>query len=117
MNKILIKSLLSKIERLEAFEERASITFENISIRVESYGGIAIFLEIHPKNGSSIPIGNGRIDIECVLYGEKNTILESYDRSLNSKDFFGFELMKFVFTDDNIANEIKKIRIYPKIRS
>ncbi|MET2984823.1 hypothetical protein [Aureibaculum conchae] len=117
MNKILAKSLLSKIERLEAFEERASITFENISIKVQDWGGIIIFFEIHPKTGSSIPIENGRINIECILYGQENSILETDYKSLYPEDFFGFELIRFTFNDKNIADEIKKIRIYPKISS
>lgn len=116
MNKVLEKSLLNKIERLEAFEERASIIFENLSIKVQSWGGIQIFLEVYPKNGSSIPVENGYITIECILYGEENKILETSNRGIYPEDFFGFELIKFTFNDDNIADEIKKIRIYPKIR-
>jgi hypothetical protein len=116
MNKVLEKSLLNKVERLEAFEERASVTFENLSIKVESWGGISIFLEVYPKNGSSIPIENGSITLECILYGEENKILETANTYVNPKNFFGFELVTFTFNDENIADEIKKIRIYPKIR-
>jgi hypothetical protein len=101
---------------LEAFEERASVTFENLSIKVQSWGGIAIFFEVYPRNGSSIPVENGNITLECILYSEGNKILESDNRSIYPEDFFGFELVKFNFNDENIADEIKKIRIYPKIR-
>ncbi|TXD50718.1 hypothetical protein [Polaribacter sp. IC063] len=117
MNKVLEKSLLNKVERLEAFEERASINFENLSIKVSSWGGITIFFEVYPKNGSSIPVENGNINLECILYGKENKILETDNRSLYPEDFFGFELVKFIFNDENIADEIKKIRIYPKIGS
>jgi hypothetical protein len=116
MNKVLEKSLLNKVERLEAFEERASVTFENLSIKVQSFGGIAIFFEVYPRNGSSIPVENGSITIECILYGEGNKILETDNTYVNPKNFFGFELVKILFNDINIADEIKKIRIYPKIR-
>lgn len=116
MSKILEKSLLNKVERLEAFEERASIILENLSIKISSWGGITMFFDVYPKNGTSIPVENGNITIECILYGEENKILETSNRGIYPEDFFGFELVKFIFNDENIANEIKKIRIYPKIR-
>jgi hypothetical protein len=115
MDKVLEKSLLNKVERLEAFEERGSVTFENLCIKVQSYGGVAIFLEVYPRNGTSIPLENGYIKIECILYGNDNNILETNNSSLDPKNFFGFELIQILFNDINIADEIKKIRIYPKI--
>lgn len=117
MNKVLEKSLLNKVERLEAFEERASITFENLSIKAPEYGTMTIFFEVYPRGGSSLPNEKGNITIECILYGEENTILDTSNRHIFPEDFFGFELIKFYFTDRDIANKTKKIRIYPKIRS
>lgn len=117
MNKVLEKSLLNKVERLEAFEERASVTFENLSIKVKNSDYVQFFFEVYPRNGSSIPIENGLITIECILYGEQNKILETANSYVNPKDFFGFELISFLFYEENIVNEINKIRIYPKIRS
>jgi hypothetical protein len=52
MKEILGKSLLQKIERLKAFEERMKIRLENISIRITEHNWIKVFCEVHPVNGT-----------------------------------------------------------------
>ena len=111
MKEILAKSLLNKIERLEAFEERLSVRFENISVKVDSYGWVHIFLELHSNAGTSI---SQRMQIECIAYDIEGLILETTWARVNENDFFGFEVLKFNFHEDDIAYKINKIRIYPK---
>ena len=43
MKEILAKSLLNKIERLEAFEERLSVRFENISIKIYANNAVSVY--------------------------------------------------------------------------
>ena len=43
MKKVLEKSLLNKIERLEVFEERLGIRFENLSIRIDNPDFVNVF--------------------------------------------------------------------------
>ena len=54
MKDILAKSLLNKIERLEAFEERLGVRFENISVIVESNDRFRLFFELYSNSGTSL---------------------------------------------------------------
>lgn len=111
--KQLEKILLKKIERLDAFEERLGVTFENISLRVDnSYVWGTLFFELHSSNGTEL---NESIKIECVFYGNDGSILNKESTSVYKDDFFGFKLIEFTFTGNiEIANSISKIRIYPQ---
>lgn len=109
------KILLKKIERLDAFEERLGVTFENISLKLDdSYIWAKLFCELHSLNGTKL---NESIDIECVLYSNDGSILEKESECVYEEDFFGFELVEFSFSGNiEMANNISKIRIYPKKR-
>lgn len=113
--KQLEKILLKKIERLDAFEERLGVTFENISLKLDdSYIWAKLFCELHTSNSTKL---NESIEIECVLYSNDGSILEKKSESVYEDDFFGFELIEFSFTGNiEIASNVSKIRIYPKKR-
>lgn len=113
--KQLEKILLKKIERLDAFEERLGVIFENISLKLDdSYIWAKLFCELHSSNGTKL---NESIKIECVLYSGDGSILEKESVSVYEEDFFGFELIEFSFTGNiDMANNVSKIRIYPKKR-
>ena len=111
MKKILEKSLLQKIERLEAFEDRMKIRLENLSIKIDNNNWLTLFCEVHPLNGTTI---NEYIEVECVIYDNEGTILEVDSKSLDEEDFFGFEILKFDFYDKELVDKIGKIRLYPK---
>ncbi len=108
-HKQLEKNLLKRIERLEAFEERLEVSIQNISIKVENY--ITLFCELHPINGTSI---EEDINIECVIYDKEGLVIDKTSASIDSDDFFGFEILEMNFFGDNIGEQINKIRIYPK---
>lgn len=115
MKELSEKALLKKVERLEVFEERMRIRLENISIIIdgyEDYNWLKIFCEVHPLTGTSI---DESIRIECVIYEKEGAILWSENIIILDSNFFGFELIKFQCQEDNIAENIGKIRIYPKI--
>lgn len=102
--------LLKKIERIEAFEEKLGIRFENISIKiVNDSNDFTLYCEAHSTSGTSI---DDYIKIECVLYDGEGMVLEKRSNTLSPSNFFGFEVLEF----NRIGNaaEVSKIRIYPK---
>jgi len=111
MNELLGKSLTKKVERLEAFEERLSVRFENISIKAEDDGWFTLFCEVHSANGSTI---EEDIDIECVIYDEEGSILDKENTRIFKDEFFGFEIIDIAFQEDGMADRVGKIRLYPK---
>ena len=111
INDILAKSVLKKIERLEAFEERFGISIQNFSI--ENFSLFIIYCEVHPIEGNSI---KEDIELQCVFYDLDGLILNKTYYRLKKTDFFGFEVVNFTFYSDVIEMipQISKIRIYPK---
>jgi hypothetical protein len=107
------KYLLGRIERLEAFEERFGITFQNISV-VKSHV-LEIYLELHSLSGTTIPYEK-MFDLECVFYDMEGKIIFSESRMIFPDRFFGFELIKFYSSNkfNSKEEQISKIRIYPK---
>jgi len=105
------KQLLKKIERLESFEERLGVSFENISIKINNDSRFFLFCEIHSNAGTTI---TNNLSVECVLYDLEGSILGKETRYINKDNFFGFELIEIAFYEDYIANRVNKIRLYPK---
>lgn len=103
------KSLLKRVERLEAFEERFEISIQNISFKIESF--ITLFCEVHPVNGTSI---KEDFEIECVIYDIDGLVLDKKKSYIDSDTFFGFEVIELNFFGDDVSKQISKIRIYPK---
>jgi hypothetical protein len=108
MNEILEKSLLNKVERLEAFEDRMNIRFENFSARVSS-NNMVLYCEVYPTIGTEL---TENITIECVIYDLEGAILKKETSYIYESDFFGFEVLEFNFSDS--VDKAGKIRIYPK---
>ena len=111
MKEILAKSLLDKIERLEAFEERLDVRFENISVKIYENNSISVYCEIHSNNETTI---SQTIKSECVLYDD-GQILDVKQAYVLKDNFFGFEILEFYFGDEGIASKISKLRLYPKL--
>lgn len=114
MEDILAKSLLNKIERLEAFEERLNVRFENISIKISGYdnGWFSIFLELYSNTGTKL---EQLTKIECVAYDINGQILGVKNTHAFKEKFFGFEVFELVFQVDGIAEKVNKLRLYPKL--
>ncbi len=112
--KELEKILLSKIERLEAFEERMNVRLENLSIKINDIddGDFTLFGELHPRDGGTEL--KGRINLMCIVYNAKGEIIKKKQDAIFPEDFFGFEVFDFDFYEDGIIHEIGAIRIYPK---
>ncbi|MCB0539722.1 MAG: hypothetical protein KDE33_19555 [Bacteroidetes bacterium] len=107
------KRLIKKIERLEAFEERLGVSLQNLSLKIDdSYIWATIYCEVHSTNGTTL---EDALNIECVLYDNDGSIIDKKSAYIDSDDFFGFELIELTFTGDiSIAEQVSKIRIYPK---
>lgn len=105
------KKLHNCIERFEAFEERLNVSLENISINVynEYSNYIEIFCEVHSTNGLTI---NESMQIEFILYNHESKIIKGAVSSIQSSQFYGFEIVNQQISLDNI-DDIAKIRIYP----
>jgi hypothetical protein len=110
MNDILAKSLLNKIERLEAFEERLGVRFENISLKVLDNGWVNLMFELHTDSTTL----EETIKIEGTAYDVDGQILEVETTYAIKDRFFVFEVFKLSFQEDGIADKINKLRLYPK---
>ncbi len=113
MKDILAKSLLNKIERFEAFEERLSVRFENTSVKVDDDGWVSIFFELHSNKGTTL---EETISVECTAYDSEGHILGVRNSYAIKDRFFGFEVFELQFAESNIADKINKLRLYPKKR-
>lgn len=111
MKDILAKSLLNKVERLEAFEERLSVRFENTSIKVDDDGWVSILFELHSNKGTTL---DGTIVVECTAYDKDGQILGIQNNYAIKDRFFGFEVFELRFAENDIADKINKLRLYPK---
>ena len=109
--KMLAKQMLKRVERLEAFEERCGIYFENLSINIMNGQYFKLFGEIHASSGSKL---KNNIEINCIIYDKDNNILEKGTTFILSDKFFVFEVFEFNFYTENIANQVHKIRLFPK---
>jgi hypothetical protein len=111
MNDILAISLLNKIERLEAFEERMNVRFENISVKVESNDSFSVFFELYSNSGTNL---DETVFIDFVVYDIDGNILELQKNYASKDTFFGFQIFKFACYEDSILDKVSKIRIFPK---
>jgi|GEM_PF-2341452 len=108
MKEILEKSLLQKIERLEAFEDRLKIRIEKLQINMGEHGYFELFCEINPLVGTEI---SDNIKIECVIYDTTGGILDIKRDFIMKDNFFGFRILCFTI---KFNETIGKIRIYPQ---
>jgi hypothetical protein len=112
MNDILAKSLLNKIERLEAFEERLGVRFENISVIVESNGGFRVFFELYSNSGTSLD--ENTVLIDFVVYDIDGKILKVRTDYASKDKFFGFQIFEFGCYENSIIDKVGKIKLFPK---
>lgn len=111
--KQMANSFLSKIERLDAFEEKFNITLERLSINIRSDDGWFNLLgEIHPRSGVNI---TEKIKLLCVIYDKEGSVIIHDYYIIYPEDFYGFKIFEFKIQEDNIADKVGNIRLYPQI--
>ena len=108
--------LTSKIERLEAFEERLMVSFKSLSAFMDAnayedddYIMVDIHGEIHSTTGTKI-----KNDVTAVIavYDDSDRVIGTAESTYYSEDFFGFET--FSESVHISVRDVAKIRIYPK---
>ena len=101
------------IERLEAFEERASVRLESLGAVLLPVSGDLVYLkvrgELHPQSGTEL-----LRDVELVFaaYDASSKIIGTSSCRFHTEGFFGFEI--FETTVQLHVNILKRIRIIPK---
>lgn len=110
--KMLSKNLTKSVERIEAFEEKLGIKIENVIVNVsDNFEFIKVLFDMYALNGKSL---NSSLYLTTSYYGEDNNLLGISDLIyVDEHSFMGFETCEIVGEVDN-ANEVKKIRLYPK---
>ena len=109
------KDLTSKIERLEAFEDRMGITFKSLSAFMDNddddndYITVDVRGEMHAASGTKI---NDDVALVIAVYDDSDRVIGTSESRYYSDDFFGLD----TFSESvNISlRNVAKIRIYPK---
>jgi hypothetical protein len=105
--------ITSKIERLEAFEERLGISLENVSAFVDDDGSSSIPLqvcgEILTRNGSEI---QEDIELSIAAYDPSGRVVGTASKCYRASSFSGLEIFKI--STYLPVSSISKIRVYPK---
>jgi len=108
--------LTSKIERLEAFEERLMVSFKSLSAFMDAdededddYIMVDVRGEIHAAIGTKI---KNDITVVIAIYDNSDRVIGTSESTYYSEDFFGFDT--FSESVHISVKNIAKIRIYPK---
>jgi hypothetical protein len=108
--------LTSKIERLEAFEERLMVNFKSLSAFMDAdededddYIMVDVRGEIHAATGTEI---KNDITMVIAIYDKSDRVIGTSESTYYSEDFFGFDT--FSESVHISVRNIAKIRIYPK---
>ena len=111
------RELLNKIERVQVFEEKLGITYENISIRIsEPFDEIELTIFADVRLVDEVKFQkNSMIETKVTFYDEDNYILDMLSDHINVRDFLGFETRRLYsrYIDFKLE-DIAKIRILPR---
>lgn len=102
-----------KIERVDAFEKRLNLSLEKLAIRLDNEGNgwVKILGELHLVSENEF---NENFQLVCVLYDTFGGIIDQKVKFYPPESFYGFDVFEFVFIQDNLANDVGSIKIYPK---
>lgn len=104
--------LTSKIERVEAFEERVGVRFQGMSAFLDAdddYISLRVHGEIHASSGAEL---SDDVSVVIAVYDQSDRVVGTDTSYYYSESFFGFEA--FSETLSLSIRNISKIRIYPK---
>lgn len=105
--------ITSKVERLEAFEDRLGVSIESYSVFLEAHDSDSIYISVYgefsTKSGTTL---NQDTSLIVAAYDSEGRIVGSSDTYFGSEDFFGMEVFDLTFRVP--VKNISKIRIYPK---
>lgn len=108
--------LTSKIERLEAFEERLMVSFKSLSAFMDAsedeeddYITVDVRGEVHATTGTKIKKDTA---VVIAIYDNSDRVIGTSESTYYADDFFGFDT--FSESVHISVRNIAKIRIYPK---
>lgn len=108
--------LTSKIERLEAFEERLMVNFKSLSAFMDAnedeeddYITVDVRGEVHAATGTKI---KKNTTVVIAIYDNSDRVIGTSESTYYADDFFGFDT--FSESVHISVRNIAKIRIYPK---
>lgn len=104
--------LTSKIERVEAFEERVGVRFQGMSAFLETdddYILLQVHGEIHASSGAELM---DDVTVVIAVYDQSDRVVGTCTSYYYSESFFGFEA--FSESLSLSVKNISKIRVYPK---
>lgn len=107
----LSESLDSKIEHLDALEEKFGISLQNLTVNILDQNSIKPYCEVLSTSNKG-PVFSFSIDVG--IYNKTNKIIGFTSLSKNKEDFLGFEIFSFSTINLEVpVAEIGKIIFYP----
>jgi len=106
------RDLSTKIERLEAMEDRLSVSLSALSAFYEDIGGshyLVVKGEIQPTTGTTL---TESITLEAAAYDTQGRIIGKGSDYYDKEDFFGIEVFDITVSLD--VPDVARIRLYPK---
>jgi hypothetical protein len=109
--KHLSESLDSKIEHLDALEEKFGISLQNLTVNILDQNSIKPYCEVLSTSNKG-PVFS--FSIEVGIYNKTNKIIGFTSLSKSKEDFLGFEIFSFSKINLEVPiEEIGKIIFYP----
>jgi len=108
----MIQDVTSKIERLEALEDRFGLSLSGLSAFYEQLrddNNLTISGDIHAKTGTTI---SQEICIQFVAYDSSERVIGTAEMYISPLRFFGLDT--FAILIEPSVSDVAKIRIYPK---
>lgn len=100
--------LTSRIERLEAFEERCGVRLDALFAKGDGYS-LKVNGELHPQDGPKL---KQNVMVVVDVYDAARRLVENGGECFFAESFFGFETFSLLLVPK--ISDISKIRVYPK---
>lgn len=105
------QDITARIERLEAFEERAGVRIEALYAFIEqtSHDYVKVNGEIHPREGLYL---KQSVVLVLDVYDHHGRLLDTSRNSFTQAEFYGFQT--FSILAKYVPNEAVRLRLYPR---
>ena len=103
------QDITSKIERLEAFEERTGVRIEALYAYVDQFDHVTLNGEIHPREGLSL---KQTVELVLDVYDHHGRLLNTSSKVFLQDSFYGFQSFSLVAC--YVGKEAVRLRLYPR---
>ena len=86
------KKLYNLVERLDAFEERCKVSFENISIQVANGCKTKLWVVYELRSSVGNELAFDRITVHCTIYSDAGKIMDTSEDYFKRESFWGFDV-------------------------